>query len=397
VNHIPFHMMRVLDRAYFTKTAARFIQKRYSSRRYYGLIGSKVEYTDIAGTRFDPVVATPDMFPQYDKRAEHVQFVDQYFDVLDATKPVGDVVSNPRAANEFYMLARPPFTQSSIYGTPGGITAYSAMLAQSKIDKYNLEFFTNSGIPQYAVIFEGFVDSSGSEGQYAGAETGDNPTLVASERMQLEAAIREYFTKQLSKGNRSMLVLTLSGTAKVRFEKLSVDELEASFATYEDRNTDRIRMAHRMPGPAMGIYETANLGGGRDTAAMKRYRDHIVVPGQRQLASVVNMLLRAGLMIPYFEFAFTPMDLEEEETVRKFKLNEFEKGAITLDQYLESTGRQPLPDDRGDVRIIRSKNVTFMYTDLTNPNAVDASVQNAIQQEKGLRELFVDAEEDTTE
>jgi len=315
--------------------------------------------------------------------------------VVDATKSVSKVGSNERAANEFYMLARAPFTQSSIYGTPAGITAYNAMLAQSKIDKYNLDFFTNSGVPQYAVIFEGFTESSGNEGQYAGAETNDNPTMVASERAQLEAAIREYFTKQLSKGNRSMLILTLTGTAQVRFQKLSVDKLEASFAEYEDRNRDRVRMAHRMPGPAMGIYDTANLGGGRDTAAMKRYRDHIVAPGQRELAAVVNMLLRAGLMIPYFDFAFKPMDLEEEQEARAFTLKEFEMGAITLDQYLEATGRPPLPEERGDVRILRSKAVTFYPTDPLNPAVVDATVANAIEQEKSLRELFEVTEEPT--
>ena len=378
INHIPFGTMRVLKDTTAEKTHARFMHHRFNKKSLFIDFGNAAIATDKNNQPFDPAQAPPEDFPPYDSRTSHFKRADY----VDAKK--GKPTANrANAANEFVMLARPPHTKSTIYGTPAGITAYKAMLAQIKIDDYNIQFFANKGVPQYAVIFEGLGASAGDEGLVADPDaTGDEISMEAAEIAALEETLRLFFQKQLAKGDRSVLVLTLVGDAKVRFERLSTDKLEASFAEYEKRNQENIRISHRMPGAAMGLLDTANLGSGRDDTMMRRYRDHIVAPMQRMFAKYIDMIVRVGLLIPYFEFAYIPLDIEEEQAARAFALKEFEAGAITLDQYLEATGRTALPDGRGDVRIFRVANTTMFPSD---PEDVQMRIQESIQQEKSFR------------
>jgi hypothetical protein len=152
------------------------------------------------------------------------------------------------------------------------------------------------------------------------------------------------------------------------------------------RNRENIRLSHRVPGAAMGIYETANLGSGRDSTAMERYRDHIVTPGQRLFADVLTKLVRGGLLIPYFKFSFEPMRVEQDTDARKLHLQEFTDGALTLDDYLRETGRPTLPEERGRVRFIRTDRLTILQE---NPADVQAAAVKAIADEKRFQDILL--------
>lgn len=385
LNHIPFSTMRVLKQTERERTGARFLQKRFDKAVRFVDFNKTVEFRHPSGQIFDPLVAKPDEFPEYDRRDGCIKFREPLI-AASGDKHATDLDS---AANEFYYLARSPFTRSEVYGTPAGVTAYGAMLAQLKIDQYNLSFFSNKGVPQYAIIFEGVSPPSSEEGLLstsADVDGDDNPVEMApSETAMLEATIEEFFKRKLAGSDRSVLVLTMFGEAKVKFERLSNDTLEASFADYEKRNRETVRIAHRIPGPALGIYETANLGGGRDTAAMKRYRDHIVAPGQRVFENVVNALIRSGLLIPYFEFSFAPMNLEEESEARNFALKEFIAGGIMLDEYRERTGREALPDGKGRFFLIRTQNVTMINLEEAG---LEKQLRRAVASETAFRKLL---------
>ena len=387
-NHVPFKTMRVTKKRFFEATGARYLQRRWQKKIFFSELGANIIFKDINGQPFDPTVATPDVFPNFDMREAHIEGDGTYLDYATAE----ETLEHDRAANEFLLLARPPFTKSAIYGTPAGFTAYSCMLAQMKIDEYNLQFFSNKGVPQYAVVFKNLGVSGGDGNTQLGAVqgTGDGATaaMITDDTTAMENTVHEFFMKKLSQGDRSILLLTLYGEAEVTFEKLSSDEIDASFENYEERNNDKIRIAHRVPNSALGIdpkNASGLSGGSRDVAQMRRYRDHIVAPGQQLFEGITNQLIRCGLLIPYFKFKFLPMNIEEEQAEQEFALKEWEAGAITRDQYYEKTGREPLPDSRGQVYKLQS-NEQFISADET---AVDMRLtEQAANEQKRMRRML---------
>jgi hypothetical protein len=184
------------------------------------------------------------------------------------------------------------------------------------------------------------------------------------ETAELQAAIEEYFINSLQAADRSVLFLSMLGDAKVRFEKLSETSVDAAFSGYESRLRDKIRMAHRIPPAALGIIETANLGSGSSTSQLERYRDHIVAPGQRMLAAMVNtVILRAGLLIPYFVFRFKPMEVQSATERSAFLLKEYETGGVTLNEYRKTTGRQKFEGAVGNSVFIRNAQISIVGDD----------------------------------
>lgn len=380
---VSFADVRILTRRFAEQTDAKYLQKKFDRKVYYRGFNDTVEYTDKNGDVFYPSAATDSMFPSLDARESHIRLKDGYVDYRNAEE-----TADPEfAANELFILTRSPFTKSRVYGTPSGISAYNAMLAQMKIDAYNLAFFTAQGVPQYAVVFRGLTEPRGSDVNDAtSVDDSEVEEMTPSDIVQLKETIKEYFKKEVKAGNRSILVLTLTGNAEVEFVPLSTEALDASFEQYEQRCRDKIRVAHRVPSAALGIDVTnTGLGGTKDEIQMRRYRDHIVAPGQRMMENIANVIIRCGLLIPYYDFKFVPMALEEETKSREFHLTEFERGAITVNEYRESRGWPRLEGEQGDVLILRSTNLTMITT---NPDSVARRIQDSISYEKHLRNLL---------
>ncbi len=363
VSHMPFTYVRVIDKnkAQQQEIRATYLQKRFSKKVYFTKFAEAVSYKKPG---FNPYTSPINDFPRSEsERQSAVNFNADFMLSASNGKRVGEKSNN--IANELLVLPRLPFTKSDTYGTPAGIQALSSMIAQKKIDEYNIQFFQAKGVTQYAVIIEGLTRRAVAQA----APGSDAPRIDMGAKVR--AAISEYFQNQLTSADRAVLVVSLFGDAKIKFERLSSESVEASFAEYETRNTERIRMSHRIPPAALGLAETANLGGGRDTAQLIRYRDHIVSPGQRRLAIVVNDLLRVGLLIPWFEFRFNALDVENAKDMREYWLKAFVDGGITLNQYLTKVGETTLPEDiGGDVHYIRTGgNVTTVNEDLGNASA----------------------------
>ncbi len=331
---IPFNTVRILNDATKASKNATYLQIRYKKKILFQNFMDKVKF---AKDDFDPMRAPWEEFPHSaEERKSFIAFNEDMFTDFETGQSVKDA---SKAANELFVLARRPFTLSDVYGTPGGIQAMGSMLAMKKIEEYNLAFFAAKGVPQYAIVLKGLkkppVQISGKD------KTAQNaPSSVA----QLQEAIREFFTNKLVAGDRSVLILSSYGDAEIEFQKLSSENVEASFAEYESRMREMIRLSHHIPPAALGIIETANLGGGRDTSQIRRYRDHIVRPGQRQLANIVNIMLRAGLLIPYFNFKFTPIDVDEEATLWDVAHKAFLAGGTSANEY-----RNALPFELVDI------------------------------------------------
>jgi hypothetical protein len=373
LHSVPFHTVRYLNQEKVNETGATYQQARYGQKRLFVGLNDNVEFTTPEGGEFDPLTAPIREFPSdlsKDVRKTMVKFKPK--DLVNASS--GEATNDPvKAATELFVLRRRPFTMSEVYGTPAGIQAQHAMLAMTMIDDYNLGFFKNKGVPQYAVILEGLTPPRGTAvSQNAGTMTNTEDRVK-----QLTSSIVEYFSRRLTTNKRSTLVVSTFGDAKLRFERLTSEEVEASFAEYEDRATEMIRRSHRIPRAAMGIADKdVNLGSGRDNTQMKRYRDHIVVPGQRMLETMINLIIRSGLLIPYFDFKFEPIDINEEEAVRDFTLKTFDRGIIDDNEAREllPMNLPPFKDEEGEPsakRYVRGL-VTFLSLD-------PASIEDALK------------------
>ena len=354
LNHIPFATVRII-KSTAKKTKARFLQKRFNKNVFFCEFGDIVKFTA------DPSTIPLDEF-DYERRDTLVE--------LDGAKLLDPATGKPAAssdgyATELFVACRPPMIKSTVYGTPSGITALGDVLALAHIQKYNLDFFSSKGVPQYAVVVSKLTPKAAA---LPTTSTDPNAEFQGDDVAKLQQYITEFFTNRLQQSDRGVLIVTAFGEAEVKFEKLTDENAEGAFKEYELRAREMVRLAHRVPPAALGIAETANLGGGRDTAQLRRYRDHIVAPGQRRLATIVNRILREGLLIPYFEFAFSPLDIEEDTERRAFLLKEYESGAITPDEYREARDRSPMPEGTGgDVLYIRNGGVTTVGGELTDP------------------------------
>ncbi len=347
VNQVPAYTIRVLNRgdAQQKNIRAAYLQKVDQSTAFYLAYGEAVQY-GLERQPTDPLHMPMEEFPRGEEARK--KFVRWNKDALCDSR-TGKKVSEEewdRRATELIFVPRKPMTRSRTYGTPSGIQALGAITAQKLIDKYNVDFFGSKGVPQVAVILEGLPRRKAA----AIIKQADGSTVDL--RAQIRAKISEYFKSQLGTDKRKVLFITLYDGVKIRFEKLSKDSIDASFHDYEKRNLERIRLAHRVPPAALGIQETANLGGGRDTAQLKRYNEHVVRPGKHRLERIVNDLIRRGLLIPWFDFKFQPMDLDELEKKREFGLRALQMGGFSLNMFLEAVGKPQIDHPAADIHYL---------------------------------------------
>lgn len=367
LHYIPAHTVRVLQ--YHLRddlTRAHYVQKRFQKTRYFVPFGRNVVFTD---KLFDPQRAPVAKFPAFADRRNAIRLTGSYLArdrVDEMTSKLGD------AATELVVITRGPNRRAMSYGTPAGLSAYVTMVGEIQAEAFNLEFFRSKGVPQYAVIFENV-----SHQEVPADEDGEWDESEAAEE-----AINEYFAKELENADRSVLIIHTADGGKVQFVKLSPETVSEEILNYGKATRESTRLAHRIPPAALGIVEAANLGSGREVSQLMRYRDHIVAPGQRIFAAVVNTIIRAGLLIPYFEFTFDPMPVDDEKSRRDHKLKEFEIGVITPNEYRMETKRLPFtsetegPDDAGDALYIRNAQLTIVQSSgefrTTGPGPSDA-------------------------
>ena len=356
LNHIPFHTMRAtIGNASGNPGVQHYMQKRFNTERYFVPFGYNVLYP----SKLDPVRSKITDFP-LTANDRQIAISLRRKNLLSCTNYGETAKSIKDAATEFFCVLRPPKSSATVYGTPAAISAQRAMLGEMRSEQYNLQFFASHGVPQYAVFIK-------NGGQTTTASYGDADEDV-DEESEVMQAIREFFEKHLQTSQRGVLVMELEGECEVEFQKLSPESIEASFLDYDKQCRDRIRMAHNLPPAVLGIHSAANLGDGRTAAQFSRYRTHTVNPGQRRFATVANQLLRQGLFIPFFEFKFLPMPIDDEIARREFKLEEYTGGSITPDEYRIETGRPKFSSEDADVSIGSSLIIRNAQVAVLNPD-----------------------------
>lgn len=177
---------------------------------------------------------------------------------------------------------------SPYYGLPSILPAWSAVCLMTLVAEYNLTFFGNNAIPDYAVILEGDVEEGAEE------------------------VIRTYFKRHLKGQAHKTLVLSTPAGGKIRFDKLTDSSArEGSFRLLRTDCRDEILQAHGVPPQKVGIVETGKLGGNLSSEQIREYQLSIIDPGQAAIIEQMNSVIVDGFGVTDIEFAFERTDIED--------------------------------------------------------------------------------------
>ena len=215
--------------------------------------------------------------------------------------------------------------KSNCYGLPEWTPALYAMYGDLKEREYNIEFFTNYGVPAYALIVEG-----------------------SSLNKEVQEEITKYFETTLKGSNHKTLTLTTPKGTTVKFERLSVEQKEASFLVYKKDNRDDILSAHHVPPYRVGVATEGSLGGNVASEMDRIYLDSVVNPRQRTFGWIITeLIIKQGLEIPGWIFRFKDIDIDDAN-----------KDSERFDRYIKNAVMSPnevrkelglTPYDGGDV------------------------------------------------
>ena len=213
------------------------------------------------------------------------------------------------------------FPFSPFYGLPSVMPAFSALALMVLIREYNLQFFANNAIPDYAVILEG--------------EWGDD----------VENMIGEKFRTHLKGQAHKTLCLKTPSGGKVIFEPLTSSTVkEGAFRLLWQEARDEVLQAHGVPPQKVGIVETGKLGGNAAGEQIVEYKNSIVEPGQEKVGTRLTMLIEQGFKVPGLEFRFEPFDTEDRQANATVDKSYLDAGVLTPNEVRETRfpGRPPL-------------------------------------------------------
>ena len=217
----------------------------------------------------------------------------------------------------------------SYYGVPTSIAAMGAILALASIKEYNLNFFEYGGMPEYGIILK-------------------NVKMTPV----LKKAIREFFRSELKLKPHRALVLNLSkmegteGDAEVKFEPLTKEQKESSFAKFTQTMIEEILVSHNMPPYHLGIAKAGAMGENVAQATLQNYIDSVNEPAQRLFEANLNMLfrelIRAALNKPCtWSLFFQNIDLTDKMSVARAVPRLIERLVLTINEGRRWIGEKP--------------------------------------------------------
>ena len=235
-------------------------------------------------------------------------------------------------ANEVIPLIQYTY-KSSVYGLPEWLPALYPLYGDMKETEYNIDFFENYGVPAYAILIEGGTL---------------NPDVLEE--------ITRFFETTLKGSNHKTLVLSTPKGAELKFERLSVEQKEASFRVYRKDNRDSILTAHHVPPYRVGIVETGALGGNVAEATDKIYLDSVIDPRQKEFSWVINeLIIVQGFGIQGWRIKFDDINIENIKRDAEIHNSYFNMGVLTPNQIRQEKGLDPYVG--GDVYYIAGNNV----------------------------------------
>ena len=268
------------------------------------------------------------------------RIVDRTF-IDPKTGEIDDKLGIQNSATELmhFKLYRP---KSKFYGIPDYISGIRHLLGNKNASNYNLQFFENNAVPQYAIlVMGGRLDND------------------------LSALIEHYFKSDIKGNSHKTLVLSVPyKDVEIKFVPLSVEMKDQSFADYKKDNRNDILVAHGVPPMRVGIIETAQLGSGSGESQAENYKRTIIEPSQAVFENILTrLILQREFGIFGWLFAFDDIDFRDKDALSKIAAVYLEKGAITLNEVrTEYLGVEPYKKGGDKAFIIAGNRIVYIDT-----------------------------------
>jgi len=203
-------------------------------------------------------------------------------------KNANPITNDPRPNEIIHYKEYSPL--NTFYGVPDIMSAVSALHGDQLASQYNIDYFTNKGVPRYIVTLKGAKLSE-----------------------EAEDKMFRFLQTSLKGSNHRTLYIPLPGdsdTNKVEFKMEAVETgtQEASFNEYRIRNRDDILVAHQVP--------LSKIGGG-DSAAIaaalaqdRTFKEQVARPAQTNLEKMLNKIIKEKTDI--LQFKFNELTLTDE-------------------------------------------------------------------------------------
>ncbi|MDD5092799.1 MAG: phage portal protein [Dehalococcoidia bacterium] len=218
--------------------------------------------------------------------------------------------------------------RSEFYGLPQVYPALGAILGDMNQRDYNISFFENNAIPQYAVVIEnGELDP------------------------ETEAVIHDFFENKAKGNPHSTLVMSLppaepgqKDPPKITFEKLAVDVREGHFRLYRQDVRNEILAAHSVPPYRLGLAELGSLGSTNIKVANEIYKFQEVDSRRSMLEAKINLfVVQQGFKITDWTWRLNEMDISDRSEDVDYYQKLEDAAFITPNE-----GREALGWDRSD-------------------------------------------------
>ncbi len=225
--------------------------------------------------------------------------------------------------------------RSSFYGLPDFLPALRALVGNKKAGDFNIQFFENNAVPQYAILVKG-------------------GELAKGTRKRIE----EYFKTHIKGQAHKTLILEVvqdeGEKVDVDIKPLAVEVKDASFQMFRTDNAEEIRVAHGVPGRLVGLSEKGGLGGaGEGQTQQEIFKFHVIEPKQSRLEyRINNFLIKQGFGIQDWELKFKEIDVTDESKVTENVQKLVRVGALTINEGRKMLLLRPLKEAGANVPFI---------------------------------------------
>ena len=209
--------------------------------------------------------------------------------------PLGSLPLTERAPEIIHFSTYTP--TDDYYGLPNVTPAIGGMVMDLLAREFNIKFFENNAVPQYAILLEGVEEEDVSD--------------------ETQAVIKEFFATSRGNPHRTLVLSippspTREAKSTIRFERLAVEIREGHFRLLREDARNEVLVAHAVPGYRLGLAITGQLGGSNITEADEIYKAEEIDPRREMLEERINRLIvRGGFGFQNWSFRFQEMDTSD--------------------------------------------------------------------------------------
>lgn len=223
------------------------------------------------------------------------------------------------------------------YGLPDWLGCLPILNLDYYATSYNQKFFSNSAMPDMAVVVEGgALDEAAEE------------------------AIVEFFQtnfKGLDNAHRTLFLPVGTPDVKVRFERLSTELRDGAFDRLLQLCRDRVISAHRVPPRLVGVSQPGSLGGTSEVfGQLSIFQDLVITPRQNYFAARLSSVIQ-DMGYPEAYLRFNTIDTTAQETDSDYYSKLVSAGILTINEARQELGYPELQEPgaiKANLSLVRS-------------------------------------------